>query len=323
LLLGGEKAPLDSQTFDGGVYSAETLGRGNTIASNRDTPASGSENPASIQLDTKAGFYATALVDYSKELKTSTSAANSDPLDQKVLNYMAAQAGSGVVFYEPLARSRETQITNPATPSTDFREVDVSGDALGFAVSDRWKSGTIGISFAYLHSSLATVEHVASTPDDSHLDTAHGVRMNLGFRYPTGPVMWGILFQNIPGFLWWKSYSRTNLPVKARIGSTWKAAPGILFSLDTERRFYDNGSDVQDFLYFGSEYFVANNIVLRAGVFGDDVYKSSGRTVTGGVSYRLANGMEFSYAMEQFKLDLEKVRRSFVSIRAPLNVGEE
>jgi len=54
--LAKDRTPLSDQAYDGGIISAESLGRGQTIASNQGTLASGSENPAALAGPTPVTF---------------------------------------------------------------------------------------------------------------------------------------------------------------------------------------------------------------------------------------------------------------------------
>ncbi len=112
---------------------------------------------------------------------------------------------------------------------------------MGFAGSEKWKGGSVGFSLAYLRTSLATIDHTTGLPDVSNIDTGNGVRFNLGLKYPTGPAMWGLVLQNFPGFVWWKDYRRDILPVKLRIGNTWRASKSLYLSFDGEKRFLQGG----------------------------------------------------------------------------------
>jgi hypothetical protein len=155
------------------------------------------------------------------------------------------------------------------------------------------------------------------------MDTADGVRLNLGARYPTGPTMWGIAVQNAPGFLWWKNHKRDQLPLKVRVGNTWRVKSGALLSLEWEQRYYKEGSNKEDYLHFGGEVKVSDMIFLRSGVFANDIGKPEDRHWTGGLTIKTGGGAEISYAIENFELNQEKVNRSFLSVTFPFDTTEE
>ena len=309
------RAPLPATAFDGGVVSAEALGRGNTFAAMPGSPASGSLNPAALAAGIPGGFYATALVDMDSDLPEEAALAP-DPLSGKVLQYLSIGADKGVIFFQPLGRLSERQPLDAAAPSGDFRRVSLAANAIGFAGATRMKRGTMGLSLAYLWSALSVQENRGGQAADATFATQNGVQMNLGFMIPTGPAAWGLVLQNAPGFLWSSKFKRELLPVSVRVGNSWNAGHGFRLAVDTERRFYNEGADDEDFLYIGSEL-VSGSLVLRAGVHGTDVGKPEERRTTAGLSYAAQSGATLTYAFETFEENDERVRRSLVSIQAP------
>lgn len=291
-----ESTQLPITAFDGGIISAETLGRGGTVASNRGTAASGSENPAALREAPANSFYTTVLIDESSDLDKGVY-RSSDALSGKVLNYMVVGSESGVIFFEPLGRMR-----------------DFSLDALGIAGAQKWRAGSFGFSLAYLRGSYVD-------PTDQHLDTANGVRMNLGIRHPTGPMMWGLVVQNAPGFLWWNHHKRDQLPLKVRVGNTWRFKPGWLLSADGEMRYYDEGSQKEDYASFGAEITLTDTITLRSGVFANDINDSDDRHLTVGLGFKADSGTIIAIAAERFRIGDEKVTRTLLSINSPFSTG--
>ena len=314
-----ERAPFPDTAFDSGVQSAETLGRGNTIASNRGTPASGSENPAGLQLsDIGGSLYATTLVNTRTVLPHDV-ADGSDPLNGKVIQYLSVGADKGVLFYEPISRLHQTQVVD-ATAGTS-RDVDLNANALGFAGAQKWKDGSFGLSIAYLFSSLNVIDRNNGAITDVTHDTQDGLRLNLGVRYPTGPAMWGAVIQNAPGLLWGSAYKRSELPVRIRVGNTYRLAKGVLFSLDAERRFYHEGGHGDNYVYVGNETYVSEHVVARVGAFGTSLNSADTRTITAGATIIARDNTQISYAYEQYQLDGEKVKRSIVSVSLPFEAS--
>ncbi len=311
-----EKTPISDTALDGGVLSAETLGRGNTIASNRATPASGSENPAALADSPVNAVYTSVLVDTRSKLTPKQEQAN-DPLQGRVLQYLSIQGEKGVIYYEPLSRQNTTEVTNEASPTTDFRDVEYSADAIGFAGAERFGAGSIGLSIAYLHSSIGVEEHRSGAPDKFTSDTADGFRFNLGVRYPTGPAMWGILVQNAPAFLWGKDYSRELLPVRVRFGNTVRLAPGFLLSADWERRYYHEGSNKDDYFYLGDETAIGKYAVFRIGMYGTNLSNPRERHTTGGLSFIARSGAQLTYGLDISKEYDEDVKKSYLSFQFP------
>ncbi len=305
------KVPISATAFDGGVISAETLGRGDTVASNRGTPASGSENPAALNSPFASSLYTTSHVGATSEVPKLTRRA-ADPLGEKVFQYGAIGAEKGVMFFEPISRL------------TDSTTAEMFVDAIGFAGADTWrKNGSFGIAIAYLRSSLYRPLTASNLPGEGS-DSGNGVRLNIGMRYPVGPTMWGLVFQNAPGFLWWKHHERTQLPLKIRVGNTWKIRSGMLASSEYEQRYYNEGSDKEDFLHFGLENQLSDALFLRAGMFANDIQESEDRHWTLGFTIITGGGAEVSYALERFELLNEKVSKSFISVTFPFEVtGDE
>jgi hypothetical protein len=309
------RVPVPDTAYDGGVISAETRGRGQTTASNRGTAASGSENPASLEQPDEGGsLYATTLVDTRSRLPDDT-ADNLDPLRGKTLQYLSVGADKGVLFYEPIARYHQTQVLDAASGIT--RDVELNANAIGFAGASKMKSGSFGLSIAYLWSSVNTVDMTGGSITAAESGNANGLRMNLGMRYPTGPAMWGLVVQNAPAFLWGSDFKRDQLPLKIRVGNTYRIAKGVLLSIDGERRFYHEGGNSEDFIYVGNESFVGKRLVVRAGAFGTSLNSARERTVTAGATITARNNTQLSYAWESFTLGDERIKRSIISITAP------
>lgn len=320
-VLARERAPIPESAFDGGVTSAETLGRGNTIASNRGTPASGSENPASLEQPGDSGsMYSTLMVGTRSSL--SREAANeTDPVHGKVIQYLSVGADKGVLFYQPLSRLHQTDTVDASAGTT--RDVDLNANAIGFAGSQKMKAGSLGLSLAYLWSAMDVVERSSGSITSTVHDTSDGIQMNIGFRYPTGPAMWGLVVQNAPGFLWGGHYRREQLPVRVRVGNTYRLAKGYLLSIDGERRFYREGGDSQDYIYVGAEAYVSQRFVIRFGSYGTSLNSADKRTVTAGATYIGHDNTQISYAYQQYQLDTDKIKRSIVSLQVPFVTGDK
>jgi hypothetical protein len=315
-----ESAPLPDTAFDGGAVSAETLGRGNTTASNRGTPASGSENPAALDLPGESGsWYSTALVGTSSRLPEDV-VEDADPLDGKVLQYFSFAGEKGVIFFEPVGRTRRTEILDASTGQE--REIDFSANAIGFAGADKMKDGSIGVSIAYLYSSTFVEERTGTTITSSEHDTGNGLRLAIGARYPKGPVMFGFAVQNAPGFIWGKEFKRMQLPFKVKFGSTYRISNKSLFSAEVEKRYYNEGSNSESYIYLGNETFFGDFVVLRAGAFGTSLDRSEDRHLTAGITLISKAKTAVSYAYESFEIDTEKVSRSIISVSAPFAGGE-
>jgi hypothetical protein len=307
--------------YDSGVVSAETLGRGGTIASNRATPASGSENPASLSQPAGSGsLYTTTLLSTRSHLPAPAEDAT-DPLGGKTLQYLAVQADKGVLFFEPVSRFSQTLDVDPAAGTT--RDLDVQTNALGFAGAQKLgPNGAYGLSIAYLWSSIMETDRSGATITETKHDTMDGLRLNLGVRYPTGPAMWGAVIQNAPAFLWGSTYKAERPPLRARVGNTFRLSKGVLFSVDGERRFYRDGGDHEDVVYLGNETFLSDNLVARVGAFGTSLNTSDKRHLTAGVSASAKNGTTLSYAFETFRADDETVRRHLLSVQVAFTAGD-
>lgn len=319
-LFAARRAPLPDTALDSGILSAETLGRGGTIASNRATPAAGSENPAALEAPAGSGaLYATTLVGVTSDVPNDV-IDGVDPLNGRILQYLAVNADKGVLFFEPISRLRQAQTLDASAGLS--RDVSVDANAIGFAGAEKIKGGSYGISIAYLWSTIAETEKSNGAITAVHRATQDGLRLNLGLRYPTGPAMWGLLIQNGPGFLWGDTYRRQQLPLRIRVGNTYRLSKGVLLSIDGERRFYREGGKEEDYIYVGNESFLGKNLVLRVGAYGTSLSRSEERRLTTGLTFSAETGTAISYALEAFEIDGEKVKRSILSIQVPFVAGE-
>ena len=298
--------------------SAESLARGETLASNLATLAAGSENPAALDASVKSATYATGLV-----YRSSTNIDAQDPLGGRVLQYMAIGAEKGVVFFEPLGRVHTTQALNPADPTAGTRDVDFGADAIGFAGANALgTAGSIGVSLSYLFSSIATADHPASGPATTHLDRGNGFRINIGLRYPQGPFMFGFLAENVPSFIWGSTYRREQLPVKTRAGVTYRILSGILVSMDAERRFYHEGGSPENWYYIGNESHISQIVTLRIGAYGQHPDQSQDQHLTAGITLTSRRGYALSYAYDKTNIDDESENRSMVSLTMPFEADK-
>src|SRR5262249_33058600 len=145
------------------------------------------------------------------------------------------------------------------------RKIDFEANALGFAGSGKVGPGMLGISIAYVWTSLNVVDTPVAGPQKITNDTAEGFRLNLGYNYVYGPTTWGAVIQNAPGIVWGNEYKREVLPFQARVGNTWRIASGFILMADYERRFYNEGGDKQSVYHVGSALPITKFFVLRAG----------------------------------------------------------
>jgi len=314
------RSPLPDTAFDGGVISAETLAQGNSMAGNLASLTAGSENPASLITNLSGGVYTTLRAGQTSELTRGTINEH-DPLQGKTLNYISIGADKGVLYYEPLGRLATTQdmLENGANVGT--RDIEFASDAIGFAGAQAFKKGTIGISLAYLTSSLATTEHRTGQPDASNLDNGYGVRMNIGLLYPYLGSTWGMVIQNAPGFIWGSDYRREMLPFKIRVGNMWQYSSYLKTYLDAEWRFYHEGSNREEYVHAGVESALGKYVTLRAGTYGSSLDNSKTRHWTGGIAFNLDSGATMSYALDRYEESNTKVSLSYVSFSIPIDKG--
>jgi hypothetical protein len=315
--------PVPEAALTGGVFSAETLGRGGTIASNDGGPASGSENPATLAAPKSDGMlYSTFLVDTRSGGLTDAQADNADPLRGKTMQYLSVAADKGVLFYEPVSRYHQTQMIDDAAGLS--RDVEVNMNALGFAgATPIKKTGSFGLSLAYLFSSTDVTERSGSTLTSNTHATSDGFRINMGVRFVTGPASWGAVIQNAPGLLWGDEFRHQQLPVRLRVGNTTQIGKGQFLSVDGERRFYKEGGDSEDWVYVGEESALGDRFAIRAGAFGTSLNRPETRTFTLGASYIAQSDTRLSYAFEAFELDNQKVKRSVISVTVPFAATAE
>ncbi len=300
--------------FDGATAGAETLGRGNTNASGTSSMGAAASSPAGLSGSVESSLYTTVFVGETSNLPRRT-VKNIDPLSHKILQGLAAGSQKGVIYYEALGR---VDSENAATLQglDAVRHIDFAADSLGFAATEKWRTGNIGLSIAYLNGTYG--ETLTSTAtSQSSLDRGYGFRVNVSLRYPTGPFMWGLQLQNIPSFMWWNHHRHDQLPVRMRVGNTWRVRPGMLMSVDTEKRFYREGSIEKNFVYVGNETAYSESVVFRAGVFSDEIDKPDKRHWTGGVTVKLGSGAQISYAIERFIELNESIKQSILSVQVP------
>ena len=107
--------------------------------------------------------------------------------------------------------------------------------------------------------------------------------------------------------------------MRLRIGNTWRLSPGVLFTAESDTRFYKEGGKKEDFLHFGTESPLGKKIIFRAGVFSNDIGDPDERHYTGGLTINFHNDITLSYALESYELFGEKVKDSFLSVRVPLS----
>ncbi len=131
------------------------------------------------------------------------------------------------------------------------------------------------------------------------------------------------ILQNFPGFLWWKDFRRETLPVRIRVGNTWRVKPGLFMSVEEEKRYYHEGSHPQDFIYVGLESIASKRMILRGGVFSEgNITHPDRRHWTGGVSFLINSNINLSYAFESFDINDERIRRSIISVLIPFVMNE-
>jgi|GEM_PF-5374895 len=317
-----DRAPLADTAFDGGILSAESLGRGGTYVANPGTPAWASENPAAMASLPRGGLYTTVRVGRSSDLPESL-INNLNPLRGRVMQFLAFPSDKGSLTFEPLGRRDGIDVLISTSPTTDFRNVDFACDAIGFAGAQGYRHMQFGLSLSYLRASLASTTHRSGSPDQSQLDTADGVRLNLGFQIPTGPVRWGLVLQNAPGFLWWKDYRRQVLPLRVRIGNSWQVYKGTYLTIEAEQRYYREGSNKRNFTHIGYETKSWKKISYRVGTFGEHIDKSDERHYTAGITFETTNHVLLTYAAERFRLNDVKVTESYLSVLVPFSVEDE
>lgn len=307
--------PLSDRAFDGGLRSAESLGRGLTYVSSTGNPASGSENPAALLFAGPNGMYSTVSIgettDVSRDVLNSV-----DPLENRTIQYLSVYETKGTLFYEPLGRLDSHEILNPASPLTDFRDVEFNADAIGFAGAQMFgKRLAGGLSLAYLRGSLATFERRTGMPDQINLDNGNGVRLNVGLQVFTGRASWGLVLQNFPGFLWWRDHQRSLLPVTVRLGNTWRLSEGTNYSIEIERRYYNEGGNDDGLVFSGLETSPSSYLKLYGGIYSSHIEDPEDRHYTGGITIQLPNDMTVTYALDRYRMERKGVTRSFLSVR--------
>lgn len=312
-----QRTPLADTAYNSGLISAESLGRGGTFAASPGSMAAASENPAAIagSANENNATYVTALVDNVHRSTSSEAGLFTDPEEEKVLRYLSMGSGQGMIFFQPLGRLQINQpLVMPDGTTVGTQDVDFYANSFGFAAAEKWGRGGIGISLSYLWTGLGTADHVTGLSDKSSLDSGDGANASLGLRFPTGPTMWGLVVQN--GIVWWKSHQHDSLPVKIRVGNTWKMSPGFLLTVEDEKRFYQSGQQ-ENVISVGNESYLSQQIILRVGVFSSHMDQAEQRHWTGGVTVLAENGVHVSFGFELFDLPPGREMRSLVSVVAP------
>ncbi|OVE76628.1 hypothetical protein BVX98_05390 [bacterium F11] len=292
------------------------------MASNRGTPASSSENPASL-VGVPASLFVTTFVGETTVISSSHT-KSIDSLQNKVLQFISVAGENGVIFFEPLGRREVREYLTPINSPSDSRDIAFSANALGFGGAQKFgKDGSFGLSIAYLRGTLSQSIHHTGVPDESKLDTGDGVRLNLGIRYPTGPAMWGLVLKNFPGFLWWKNHRRQLLPVTIQAGHTYRVRPGTLLSLEVQQLHYHEGSRTTEIIRSGFETQLAERISIRGGIFTDEINESKNHHYTGGITLESMSGVLASGGVERFKINDEKVIKTYISLTVPFDTGKK
>ncbi|MBI3292066.1 MAG: hypothetical protein HYZ73_04570 [Elusimicrobia bacterium] len=244
------------------------------------------------------------------------------PLQGRKLTYLAFAGRQGAISYRPLANQRERVTLLVANPNANFKETNVQVNA--FTASAAWEGGgqqpdrsLVGFNLTYLngHASLTQLKEGESPTAIASI--GHGIALDLGILMTLASGLeFGLVGQNIPGYLWWDEFARDRLPPVLKSGLAVQfPAPGTL-TFDYEKRFYTVGDRQPDLLHLGTEVWLWNVVAVRAGISGENWNDSNKVRYTGGIGVKRGVS-SLDVGMRKFQLSTGKQANAVYEYERP------
>ncbi len=232
-------------------------------------------------------------------------------LEDKNINFLSVCGPQLGVYYRPLSDKTDTYTTD-----TGEEELQVNLNQYGITVSvEHAENVYFGMNINYL-SGMAGYSVIQGTSPEIKISDGVGWGLDWGIIYDISEfINVGITVLNGPGRFYWDKFDTSYLPLIIRAGMDIQLTNLMSMGIDYENGLYDDTvSDQSDLIRLGIEHYLAENFIIRGGMYGSDLEDKYKTTYTGGIGYKKENYL-LDIAVRQFFLQDEgkEVRRLSLS----------
>jgi len=316
-----DRAPVPFDAFDGGLVGARPLSMGNAMVAMQNMNEASYWNPAALN------FQESNTCTISLDLMRSSRIESQELLDAENLRgrkllFISGAGRNGALSFRPLANLYTETVLDPADPARNIetREIKVNSFYLSLAHMSSDVTA-MGANIGFLNGSLATTRLAVGEDPQANVADGNGFMLDWGTCMRlTENLTVGLMAHNIPGYIYWEDYVKTQLPVMLRTGFSVKL-PGLMtVSAEYEKRYYRDTGFRPSITHLGIEQFLTPWIAIRGGVYGDDLNESETVSYTAGVGFA-AGGYLVDLAFRKYtaawQVSTETVYQYLMSINIP------
>ncbi|MFH1283234.1 MAG: hypothetical protein ABII27_06175 [bacterium] len=283
------KAPVDIYDFDGGIIGARALGMGNSLTAVQGAAEASYWNPAALNL--QEINYFTMCLDMLRTSRIETEEIfSSENLRGRKLTYIGFAGARGGIAFRPLANNYTEEIFNVNDPENNksTKEIRINSFTLSVAQSALASDSTtsVGMNMSYLNGNLGITRVETGKKPVANISDGHGFSIDWGTLIKIADnILLGVMVQNIPGYIYWEDYDKTQLPIFLRGGMSYNIPGLITVSLEYEKRYYRDTDEKPKFIHIGAEQYLIPNLCLRGGIYGEDLNNNKTVNYTAGVGF--------------------------------------
>ncbi|MBN1823968.1 MAG: hypothetical protein JW803_06600 [Endomicrobiales bacterium] len=310
-LFAGEPAPTPYNSYEGYMPGAKAGAMGGAFTAVADDASCVYYNPAGLAI-LKSGYLSMTLESARQSELTPDEVFAQEVLKNRSVQHICFASEKGAVSWRPLANTviRETS-------GSDWQETEIKVNAYTLSGSHKNMDRAFsGINITYFSAQMA-ISGVNNNVPSLNLSDGYGFSADVGYLFMPSPfVNIGIVFKNLLGYVWWDDFEKDQLPFVMRGGLAFKIGGFMVFATDWEKRYYRK-VDAVTITHFGLEQKFAGAMVLRAGMYGDDLNDKEKAKITYGLGYSRA-GYEFALCAEKYRVDFNDVVKYIFSLNLPI-----
>lgn len=323
-----DAAPVDFNDFDGGMVGARALGMGNALVAVRNVAEAPYWNPAGLNL-LKNNMFSVSLDMFRTSRIKTDELFRVESLRGRKLTYLSVTGHNGALYFRPLANKYVETVLDASDPLNNVETKEIKINAFGLSLANRSmytdSATSVGMNIAFLTGSLATSRIAQGEAPQVNLSDGNGFTIDWGTMIQLNEnFLLGLTVQNVPGYIYWEDYRKTQLPVLLRMGFSLELPNLLTFSTEYERRYYRNTGEKPKFIHLGVEQHLGYFIRARGGIYGDDLGDPDTVNHTAGIGLQ-KRGYIIDFAFRKYlqtdskTLKREKVYQYVMSIIMPFS----
>ena len=274
---------LEDIYYTGETPGAAALGRGGAYSAVKGDAYASFWNPAGLAALSENLLAVSSDFMSSGPLNKSIMAG---PLSGSNLNYIAIAGPEVGMYWRPLAlRVEDSTGTRNGESYRIKRDVKINMFGLSVGVKHAERVD-FGMNMNFIFGTMGVAE-ITEQSASAEVPYGYGWGIDWGLIYRmSDQVNAGVVLRNGPSAIYWdKGFGRDRLPPILRAGLDIRLSQLMSVGVDYEKSFADSSVNPGESVHLGVEHYLAQNLILRAGVYGSNLDSETSRVYTAGLGY--------------------------------------